>query len=221
MGAADHQRISATRRTDLKVLRVGLTGGIGSGKTTVSQRFEALGAPVIDTDVLARAVVEPGEPALERLVAVFGEDILRNDGRLNRERLREMAFADPAAKQKLESILHPAIHERLRSRLEELESRDVPYCVIVVPLLVETDFQELVDRVLVVEAQREQRIAWVMARNGMTRADVERIMDSQATSEERLRVAHDIIHNDGSVGELLDKVDRLHAKYLVVPKRAK
>jgi len=205
----------------LKVLRVGLTGGIGSGKTTVSQRFEALGAPVIDTDVLARAVVEPGEPALERLVAVFGEDILRNDGRLNRERLREMAFADPAAKQKLESILHPAIHERLRSRLEELESRDVPYCVIVVPLLVETDFQELVDRVLVVEAQREQRIAWVMARNGMTRADVERIMDSQATSEERLRVAHDIIHNDGSVGELLDKVDRLHAKYLVVPKRAK
>ena len=203
------------------MLRVGLTGGIGSGKTTVSQRFEALGVPVIDTDLLAREVVEPGEPALDRLVAVFGEDILRNDGRLNRERLREMAFADPAAKQALESIVHPAIRERMRVRLEDLESRDVPYCVVVVPLLVETDFQEMVDRVLVVEAQRERRIGWVMERTGMTRAEVERIMDSQATSEERLRVAHDIVHNDGSLRELEKKVDQLHAKYLESPTSAK
>jgi dephospho-CoA kinase len=205
----------------LTVLRIGLTGGIGSGKTTVSRRFEAHGVPVIDTDVLAREVVEPGEPALERLVNAFGRDILRDDGQLDRDRLRDMAFADPAVKQRLESIVHPAIRKRLQVRLEELAGWAVAYCVIVVPLLVETDFQELVDRVLVVEAPRERRITWVMDRTGMTRAEVERIMDSQATSEQRLRVAHDVVDNDGSLGELEEKVDRLHAKYLVVPKRVK
>ncbi|MFZ0486595.1 MAG: dephospho-CoA kinase, partial [Arenicellales bacterium] len=101
------------------MLTIGLTGGIGSGKTTVSRRFETHGVPVIDTDVLAREVVEPGEPALERLVNAFGRDILRDDGQLDRDRLRDMAFADPAVKQRLESIVHPAIRKRLQVRLEE------------------------------------------------------------------------------------------------------
>lgn len=203
------------------MLRIGLTGGIGSGKTTVSRRFEALGAPVIDTDVLAREVVEPGEPTLDKLVEAFGHGILREDGRLNRERLRDMAFADPTAKRTLESIMHPAIRERLHERLEELEDRDVPYCVVVVPLLVETSFQEMVDRVLVVEAQRERRIEWLMDRTGMTREEIARIMDSQATPEERLRVAHDVVRNDGSLRELEKEVDRLHTKYMAGPKSAK
>jgi len=203
------------------VLRIGLTGGIGSGKTAVSDRFAELGAPVIDTDVLARDVVEPGEAALEQLVAAFGRDILNEDGTLDREALRGRVFADPDAKQRVESILHPAIRAKLLDRLAELEKQDLPYCIIVVPLLVETDFQEMVDRVLVVEAPRERRIQWVMKRNGMSREDVEKIMDSQATSEQRAAVAHDIVYNDGSLVDLEDKVDRFHAKYQVVPKLVK
>lgn len=203
------------------MLRIGLTGGIGSGKTAVSDRFADLGAPVIDTDVLAREVVAPGEPALEQLTDAFGNEILREDGTLDRDGLRSKVFDDPEARRRVEAILHPAIRQRLRGRLRELEKQDEPYCIIVVPLLVETGFQELVDRVLVVEAPRERRIEWVMARNGMAREEVERIMDAQASSEERQSVAHDIIDNDGGLEDLLEKVDRLHAKYLVVPKLVK
>ncbi len=203
------------------MLRVGLTGGIGSGKTAVSDRFEDLGAPVVDTDVLAREVVEPGEPALDELVKHFGKAILDSDGNLDRARLREMVFSDPGKKQRVESILHPAIRRRLQDKLKALEKDDHPYCIIVVPLLVETDFQEMVDRVLVVEAPRERRIQWVMSRSGMSREQVEAVMDTQASSEARRAVAHDIIDNDGSLADLLEKVDRFHAKYLVVPKLAK
>lgn len=201
------------------MLKIGLTGGIGSGKTAVSKRFEALGAPVIDTDLLAREVVEPGEPALDRLVRLFGREILREDGRLDRERLRRTVFADPAARREVEAILHPAIRRRLRARLVELERTETPYCVIVVPLLVETDFQEMVDRVLVIEAARERRVRWVMTRTGMQKAEVEQIMDAQAAPEERLRAAHDVVHNDGTLDDLREKVDRLHARYLAIPKR--
>jgi len=193
------------------VLKVGLTGGIGSGKTAVSNRFEELGVPVLDTDMLAREVVEPGAPALGELVNEFGRGILDDDGRLDRERLRHIVFGDPAARRRVESILHPAIRALLSRRLEAL---DADYCIIVVPLLVETNFQELVDRVLVVEAPRERRIEWVMQRSTMTREEVERVMGSQATSEERLRVADDVIHNDGSLEDLKAKVDRLHAAYM-------
>jgi len=203
------------------MLKVGLTGGIGSGKTAVSDRFEYLGAPVIDTDVLAREVVAPGEPALEQLVDAFGREILEDDGTLDRDRLRQTVFADPEAKARVESIVHPAIRQRLRARLDALERQEVPYCIIVVPLLVETNFQELVDRVLVVEAPRERRIRWVMKRSGMSREEVEKIMESQASSEERLQVAHDVLQNDGTLEDLLEHVDRLHAKYLVVPKLVK
>jgi len=199
------------------MLKVGLTGGIGSGKTAVSDRFAELGAPVIDTDVLAREVVEPGEPALEKLVEAFGREILDGDGALDRGRLRRIAFSDPENKRRLESIVHPAIRQRLAARLKELEKQEFPYCIIVVPLLVETNFQELVDRVLAVEAPRERRIQWVMKRNGLSRKEVEAFMDSQASTEERRHVAHDIIENNGTLEELLEHVDRLHAKYLVIP----
>lgn len=203
------------------MLRVGLTGGIGSGKTAVSDHFAELGAPVIDTDVLAREVVEPGEPALEQLVDAFGRDILLDDGSLNRERLRATVFDDPEARRRVEAIVHPAIRQRLREQLKSLERQAEPYCIIVVPLLVETDFQEMVDRVLVVEAPRERRIGWVMARSDMRRDEVEAIMESQASDEERASLAHDIIYNDGSLDDLKEKVDRLHAKYLVVPRLVK
>ena len=200
------------------MLKVGLTGGIGSGKTVVSDRFAELGAPVIDTDVLAREVVEPGEPALERLVEAFGRDVLQTDGRLDRKRLREVVFSDAESKHRMESILHPVIRDRLQSHLASLQA---PYCIIVVPLLVETNFHEIVDRVLVVDAPRERRILWVMTRNGMTRNEVERIIETQATPEGRLRIAHDVINNDTDLMELREKVDRLHSKYLALAGQAK
>jgi dephospho-CoA kinase len=200
------------------VLKVGLTGGIGSGKTVVSDRFAELGAPVIDTDVLAREVVEPGEPALERLVEAFGRDVLQTDGRLDRKRLREVVFSDAESKHRMESILHPVIRDRLQSHLASLQA---PYCIIVVPLLVETNFHEIVDRVLVVDAPRERRILWVMTRNGMTRNEVERIIETQATPEGRLRIAHDVINNDTDLMELREKVDRFHSKYLALAGQAK
>jgi len=203
------------------MLKVGLTGGIGSGKTAVSDRFAELGAPVIDTDVLAREVVQPGGPALDELVRHFGEAILDSEGALDRARLRELVFSDPGKKQRVESTLHPAIRERLRDRLAALEKQRHPYCIIVVPLLVETDFQTMVDRVLTVEAPRERRIVWVMDRSGLSRREVEQIMDTQASPDARRAVAHDIIDNDGTLEELLAKVERFHAKYLVVPKLAK
>ena len=200
------------------MLKVGLTGGIGSGKTVVSDRFAELGAPVIDTDVLAREVVEPGEPALERLVEAFGRDVLQTDGRLDRKRLREVVFSDAESKHRMESILHPVIRDRLQSHLASLQA---PYCIIVVPLLVETNFHEIVDRVLVVDAPRERRILWVMTRNGMPRNEVERIIETQATPEGRLRIAHDVINNDTDLMELREKVDRLHSKYLALAGQAK
>jgi len=203
------------------MLRVGLTGGIGSGKTVVSDRFAEHGAPVVDTDILAREVVEPGEPALDELVRQFGEAILDEQGGLDRARLRELVFSAPDHKRRVESIIHPAIGEQLRARLKELEKKRHPYCIVVVPLLVETGFQKLVDRVLVVEAPRERRIQWVMDRGGLSRQEVERIMEAQAPPETRRAIAHDIIDNDGSLEDLQAKVDRFHAKYLVVPKLAK
>jgi len=199
------------------MLKVGLTGGIGSGKSEVSRRFEELGAPVIDTDVLAREVVEPDAPALGALVEAFGRSILADDGTLDRARLRDIVFADADARERVEGILHPAIRERLDRRLAELARDEAPYVIIVVPLLVETDFHERVDRVLTVEAPRERRIQWVMERSGMSREEVEKIMDTQATSEERMRMAKDILHNESGLEVLRASVDRLHAKYLVVP----
>lgn len=205
----------------MPMLKVGLTGGIGSGKTTVSDRFAELGVPVIDTDILAREVVQPGEPALDELVGYFGKVILDKDGSLDRARLRETMFSDPDKKQRVESILHPIIRQRLLGKLKALEKEDHSYCIIVVPLLVETDFRQVIDRILVVEAPRERRIEWVISRSGLVREKVEEIMDTQAPSEKRRAVAHDIIDNDGSLADLLAKIDRLHAKYLVIPRLAK
>lgn len=201
------------------MLRIGLTGGIGSGKTTVSDRFSALGAPVIDTDVLAREVVVPGEPALGKLVDRFGPGLLHDEGTLNRARLREIVFADPDARKETESILHPAILKRLNAKLTELEKQRTIFCIIVVPLLVETNFREIVDRILTIEAPSEARIRRVLNRGeAITREEIDTIIEAQASPEERCRVAHDVIYNDGNLEELYQKVDRMHTKYLAMSK---
>ncbi len=193
------------------MLRIGLTGGIGSGKSTVSAHFARLGAAVIDTDVIARAVVEPGRPGYRRIVEQFGAEILLADSGLDRAALRRLVFEQPARRRQLEAILHPLIRAEVERRVAELAA---PYAIIVVPLLVETDFSELVDRVLVVDAPDDLRVAWVAQRSGMNEDEIRRIIDAQASRARRLAAADDVLVNDGSLDQLRRRVEALHARYL-------
>ncbi len=195
------------------MLRIGLTGGIGSGKSTVAELFARRGVPVIDTDVLAREVVVPGQPALAEIARTFGHDVLDPNGQLDRSRLRERVFDDPAARRTLEAILHPRIRAAVQTRLARLKA---PYCVIVVPLLVETNFVDLVDRVLVVDTEERQRIERTRARDRVPADAVRQIIAAQATREQRLAAADDVITNNGTLADLERQVDRLHAQYLAL-----
>jgi dephospho-CoA kinase len=199
------------------VLKIGLTGGIGSGKSAVSRCFERRGVPVIDADQVAREVVEPGEPALAEIAATFGTDLIRADGALDRARLREQVFADADARRRLEAILHPRIRERMRARLTALPA-GTPYAVLVIPLLLESGQRNLVDRILVVEAAVPVRIARVTGRDGVTEDQVRRIIAVQCTETQRGAAADDLIQNEGSESELDAKVAALHEKYLALAK---
>lgn len=190
---------------------IGLTGGIGSGKSTVAAQFARLGAAVIDTDLIARHLVEPGEPALAEIRSVFSDAIIDAEGRLDRAALRRRVFNDAIARAELEAILHPRIRQAVRDALEAV---DAPYALVVVPLLVETRaYDELLDRVLVVDCPETLQVKRVMARNGLSRDEVEAIMASQATRAERLAAADDIIDNAASPEALERAVAVLHAQY--------
>lgn len=198
---------------------IGLTGGIGSGKSVVAGRFAALGVPVIDTDVLARELTRPGQPTLARIVAAFGEDILTAAGELDRAALRRKVFADAAARQRLEAIIHPAIAARVAARLQCLP-HGAPYALLVVPLLVERPgWRERVDRVLVVDCPESLQIERVMARNGLARAEVEAILAAQASRQQRLAIADDVIVNDDGLERLAEAVARLDRRYRLLAKR--
>jgi dephospho-CoA kinase len=201
------------------MLVVGLTGGIGSGKSAASRCFERLGVPVIDADRVAREVVEPGEPALDEIAASLGADLVRPDGTLDRARLRERVFADPDARRRLEAILHPRIRTRMRESLARIPT-GTPYAVCVIPLLFETGQRDLVDRVLVVEAAEPVRVGRVTGRDGVTEAQVRRILAAQCPTEVRAAGADDLIVNEGSESELAAKVSALHEKYLALARRA-
>lgn len=190
--------------------RVGLTGGIASGKSLVADEFAALGVPVIDTDAIAREVVEPGEPALAAIVERFGTDMLQADGRLDRRRLRRHVFADAAERRALERILHPVIRER---SLAAAAAADGPYQLLVVPLLVETEFQQLVDRVLVVDCPEALQLERLLARDGEDPEQARRILDAQLPRARRLAMADDVIDNGGSPAATRRQVARLHARY--------
>ncbi len=155
---------------------VGLTGGIGSGKTAVSDHFSELGVPIVDTDVIAREVVEPGQLALKEILEHFGKELLSANGLLDRDTLRNIVFKDPEARRKLEGITHPQIRKRT---FELAREANFPYCIIVVPLLVESGYKELVDRVLVVVADRAKRTGWVRNRSGLSTTEIDAIIDSQ------------------------------------------
>lgn len=190
--------------------RVALTGGIASGKTTVANLFAELGVPVIDTDVIAREVVEPGQPALAAVVEAFGRDVLGDDGRIDRRRMRERIFADPAARQRLEAILHPAIRNEM-----ERQSREAggAYQVLVIPLFTEGKRRDHVDRVLLVDVPEEMQIERLTWRDGVTREQAQASLNAQATRAERLAMADDIVRNTGRVDDLREKVAELDAKY--------
>ncbi len=196
----------------IKTYVIGVTGGIGSGKTTVCDLFTARhGVPVVDADIVAREVVAPGEPALAELVEAFGADILTGDGELDRRKLKGIVFDDEGKRKQLEAILHPRIRRRMREQLEDIEA---PYCLLCIPLLAEGGRNELIERVLVVDCEPATQIARVRARDDLTDAQVMAIMRSQATREQRLRIADDVILNDGDRDALIDRVDTLHRTYL-------
>ena len=192
------------------MFRVGLTGGIACGKTTVADLFAALGAHIIDTDELARDVVEPGEPALESVIEHFGSSILNDDGRLNRRALRRLVFSDPEKRHLLEQILHPSIRQRM------IESSAIvrgPYQVLVIPLLVESHSDGHVDRVLVVDCDEEVQIRRLMNRDHESRENAEEMMATQISRQDRLDHADDIIDGESSLEALQQRVKQLDQYY--------
>lgn len=193
------------------MLSVGLTGGIGCGKSTVARTFAALGVPVIDADLIARELVRPGSPALAAIVRAFGPGVLTVSGELDRRALRERVFRDPEARARLEALLHPLVREAIAARRREIRA---PYCLIVVPLLIEAGMTDLVDRVLVVDCDPEQQLKRVCARDGVEPAQVRAIMQAQADRGTRLAAADDVIENRGSEAELERSVRALHRRYL-------
>lgn len=197
------------------MLEIGLTGGIGSGKTRVADMFAAQGAALIDTDLLAHEITAPGGAAIAPLVEAFGAGCLRPDGAMDRDAMRALVFSDPSAKARLEAITHPLIRQLTDSRAAAIRaSGKHPYLIYVVPLLVESGtWRARVGRVLVVDCQEDTQVARVMARNGFTRAQVQAIMDKQATRAARLAVADDVIDNDGPPEALAPQVARLDTLY--------
>jgi dephospho-CoA kinase len=196
------------------VRMVGLTGGIGAGKSAVAKRLAELGAVVIDSDALAREVVEPGTEGLAEVVTAFGPDVVRSDGALDRPALGRIVFADPAARARLEGIVHP----RVRARSAEIVAAADPDAVVVndVPLLVESGLQGAYEMVIVVEAAESVRVARLVADRGMTESDIRARIAAQATDEQRRAVADVVIVNDGSRDELDGRVDAVWRERLLV-----
>ena len=190
---------------------VGIAGGIGSGKTAVSERFRSLGIEVVDADVAARRVVEPGQPALGTIADRFGAELLLGDGTLNRPVLRERIFKSAGERRWLESLLHPLINRWIRDGLEGATS---PYAILVNPLMRQRDPRA--DRILVVDVPECLQIERTMARDGVAESQVRSIIASQLDRRSRLQLADDVVTNDGSLDDLHNAVDRLHEQYMVL-----
>jgi dephospho-CoA kinase len=193
--------------------RVALTGGIASGKTTVANLFAAHGIPLVDTDLIAREVVEPGQPALGAVARAFGDDVLGPDGRLDRRLLREIIFDDPTARARLEAILHPAIRAEM-ARQSAAAAQAGPYQILVIPLLAEGGRRDHVDRVLVVDAPEAVQVERLMARDSVTREQAQASLLAQAKRETRLGIADDVVTNTGRIEDLREQVAALHERYV-------
>jgi dephospho-CoA kinase len=193
---------------------VALTGGVASGKSAVARRFEALGIDVYDADIAAREVVAPGSPALAQIEFVFGHGVLNEDGSLDRRAMRERVFADPDARRKLETIVHPRVGTWLRRKVGMDRG---PYCMLAIPLLVENRAEyDWVDRVLLVDAPEALQIERLLQRDGIGRGQAEQMLAAQATREQRRAIADDVIVNDREEEALDAQVTALHARYLAL-----
>jgi dephospho-CoA kinase len=193
-------------------LRIGLTGGIASGKTTVANLFAGLGVTIVDTDVLSREVVAPGSTLLRQITERFSMAVQNGDGSLNRQELRKRIFEDPEQRKWLEALLHPAIRKLTDERSAAATG---PYVIVAIPLLVETGGASRFDRVLVVDCDPEVQLARLMARDGSTREEAQRMLAAQASREARLAVADDVIRNDGDLAHLRDQVEEVHRQYVM------
>ena len=200
--------------------RIGLTGGIASGKSTVADMFAELGATIIDTDVIAREVVAPGQPALDEIAATFGKMLIDDDGYLDRGALRKLVFADDEARKRLEAIVHPRIQDETGRQSNQAEAANRlanqtkgRYQIIVVPLLVNSSLKDILDRVLVVDCDEKTQIRRLTARDAESEDQARRMLAAQSSREERLAIADDIIRNDDSLASTLDQVAALHEIY--------
>ncbi len=193
---------------------VGLTGGIGSGKSTVARLFASQGAGIVDTDEISHKFTAPAQPAVAQIARKFGPQFVSIDGRLDRAKLRNLVFSNPSARSDLEAILHPLIRQET---IGLLEASTTPYVILVVPLLVESgveSYRSIANRILVVDCEPETQISRVMERSGLSRAEVLAIVASQATRAQRLHEADDVIHNDNGIDSLPSQVTALHLRYL-------
>ncbi|MDO4232064.1 MAG: dephospho-CoA kinase [Lautropia sp.] len=206
-----------TDAADGRLLRIGLTGGIGSGKSLVAGQFVALGAALIDTDQLAHALTAPDGAAIETIRAQFGDAMIAADGSMDRSAMRALVFAQPEKRQQLQGILHPMVRQQVQDSLRQMAEQPVPppYVLIAVPLLVESGhWQQRVHRVLVVDCPEDLQVQRVMKRSGLEAAQVRAIMATQATRQQRLAAASDVVDNSGSVEDTAAQVAALHRQYL-------
>jgi|TARA_X000000368_G_scaffold405653_1_gene383039 dephospho-CoA kinase len=190
---------------------VGLTGGIGSGKTIASDRFEELGVKVVDADIASRVVVEIGKPALSSIEGEFGSDVISDDGSLNRAKLREIIFKDDEAKSWLESLLHPLIGQHI---LDEIASATSRYVILVSPLLFETTQFQMCNRTLLIDVPKDIQILRTAKRDKVPESQVEKIIASQMDRDQKIGKADDVIVNDGEIGDLISKIDKIHQRYI-------
>lgn len=203
--------LPGNQKYDQTALRVGLTGGIASGKTVVADMFAELGVAVIDTDIIARTVVQPGEPALEEIRQQFGQQVINRRGGLDRRAMRRLVFSDREKRLQLEAIVHPRIQQET---IRQAEARNGPYQMIVVPLLVESPLRSIVDRILVVDCDEETQLERLMLRDTESEKQARRILATQTSRKERLSIADDLVRNDGDLTATRDQVETLHEAYL-------
>ncbi|MBT8134271.1 MAG: dephospho-CoA kinase [Gammaproteobacteria bacterium] len=198
------------------MLKIGLTGGIGSGKTSVSDVFERLGIPVIDTDVIARGLVNENEGILQQIADTFGPDVVKQSGEIDRKKLAQLVFHSKENKQSLERILHPEIKAEVLHQIKILSSSQIPpaYIIIVVPLLLESNYHDIIDRILVVIADEALRIARVQKRDRRSMSEIRAIIKHQVDDSTRLDAADDIIENNSNFNMIENQVESLHEKYL-------
>jgi dephospho-CoA kinase len=197
------------------MLKVGLTGGIGSGKTAVSTLFHKLGTPIIDTDIIAHDLVNNDPSVLKNIVAAFGTGILDQSGKVDRKKMANVVFSNNENKQQLEAILHPEIKNEVNRQIQDFNASNTPppYVIIVIPLLLETDFHDLVDRILVVISDKRVRIERIKQRDNRGLDEIQAIIASQVSDDKRLNAADDILENNKDFSTLASGIDRLHEKY--------